>query len=238
MIDIHSHILPGVDDGARTLTDSVEIIRELAGIGVTEMIATPHYMNETQFVSPYRENCKLFERLKQVLADEGIGVRVYLGNEIYIDDEILSLLKAGKVSGLAQSKNLLIELPLNEEFPNYEDVFLDLLNRGFQVILAHPERYTLVQNDIGVAEQLHEMGVLLQGNLGSIMGKYGSGAKKTIKKLVKEKLIFAFGTDTHHCGGGEQLKLAEKKLAKYYNEAELEKVLVGNARKILASVRG
>ena len=238
MIDIHSHILPGVDDGARTLTDGVEIVRELAGIGVTDMIATPHYMNETQFVSPYRENCKLFERLKQVLADEGIGVRIHLGNEIYIDDEILSLLNAGKISGLAQSKYLLIELPLNEEFPNYEDVFLDLMNRGFQVILAHPERYTLVQNDISIAEQLHEMGVLLQGNLGSIMGKYGSGAKKTIKKLVKEKLIFAFGTDTHHCGGGEQLKLAEKKLAKYYNEAELEKVLVGNAREILASVRG
>ena len=77
------------------------------------------------------------------------------------------------------------------------------------------------------------MGVLLQGNLGSIVGKYGGSAKKTIKKLVKEKMIFAFGTDTHHVGGLEQMRLAQKKLAKYYGESELEKVLVGNARKII-----
>ena len=78
------------------------------------------------------------------------------------------------------------------------------------------------------------MGVLLQGNIGSLAGKYGSGVKKIMKKLVKEKMIFAFGSDIHHAGRGEYLRIGVKKLAKYYNDVELEKVLVGNARKIIA----
>ena len=233
MIDIHSHILPGVDDGARTLTDSVDIVREMAEMGITDVIATPHYMSETQYVSLRRNNLMLVGQLKQALADEGIKVNVYLGNEIYIDNGILELLEAKKISTLAGSKYLLIEIPLNEEFPNYEDIFLELMNMGYKVILAHPERYLVVQNDFSVVRELYEMGVLLQGNLGSMVGKYGSGAKKVIKRLVKEKMIFAFGTDTHHTGGLEQMRSAQKKLKKYYSDSELEKVLVGNARKII-----
>lgn len=233
MIDIHSHILPGVDDGARTLTDSVDIVREMALLGVTDVIATSHYMAETQFVSPRRNNLVLVGQLKQALANEGIRVNVHLGNEIYIDNGIVELLGSKKISSLAGSRYLLIEIPLNEEFPNYQDIFLELMNMGYKVLLAHPERYTIVQNDYSVVEELCEMGVLLQGNLGSIVGKYGNNAKKVMKRLVKEKRIFAFGSDTHHVGGLEQMRAAQKKLAKYYSDDELEKVLVKNARKII-----
>lgn len=234
MIDIHSHILPGVDDGARTLTDSIEIVRELVSLGVTDVVVTPHFIVDTHFMSTRFENSKLLERLRQAAADEGFRINFYLGNEIYIDNKIIELLKAKKITGLAGGRYLLVELPLNDEFPNYEDIFMELMDEGYKVILAHPERYTIVQNDFGVIENLCEMGVLLQCNLGSITGKYGGGAKKTVKRLAKEKMIFAFGSDIHHAGRGEYLGLAQKKLAKYYNDVELEKVLVGNARKIIA----
>ncbi len=234
MIDIHSHILPGVDDGARTLTDSVEIVRELMMAGVTDVVATPHYIIDTNYVSSRFENLQIFERLKQVVADEGLKINLYLGNEIYIDNEILQLLKKNTISTMAGSRYLLVELPLNEEFPNYQDVFLELMNEGYKVILAHPERYAIVQNNYEVMEELSEMGVLLQCNLGSIVGKYGSGAKKVIKRLAKEKRIFALGSDIHHAGRGEYLRLGQKKLAKYYSEAELGKILVRNARRIIA----
>ena len=143
MIDIHSHILPGVDDGARTLTDSIEILRELVSVGVTDVVMTPHYIVDTHYMSSRFENLKIIEKLKQVVADEGLNINIYLGNEIFIDNGILENLKMGKISGLAGSRYLLIELPLNEEFPNYEDIFLDLMNRGYKVVLAHPERYSI-----------------------------------------------------------------------------------------------
>ena len=233
MIDIHSHILPGIDDGARTLYDSVEIARELASQGITDIIATPHYVNETKYVSPRGHNRRLLMELRKKLAEEGVKVNVYLGNEIYIDEEIEKLIKMGKISTLADSRYLLVELPLHEKYQNYEDVLGSLLNVGYQVVLAHPERYEIVQEDYGVAKELYEMGVLFQCNLCSIVGKYGKNARKMIRKLAKDKMIFAFGSDIHRCSRTNQIKVAQRKIAKYYNGAELERVFVKNPRKIL-----
>lgn len=233
MIDLHSHIIPGVDDGAKTLTESVELIRELVKFGVTDIVATPHFITDSRYQSLKKSNLKLLNELKSALTDEGIDVNIYLGNEIYIDKNIKSLLEKNKISAIGDSKYLLIEMPLDEEFPNYEDIFLELLNDGYRVILAHPERYAIVQEDFGKVKELFDMGVLLQCNLGSIVGKYGKEAKKVTKRLAKEKMIFAIGSDIHHAGRGEYLIKGPQKLAKYYSDKELKKVLVDNPRKII-----
>ena len=238
MIDTHSHILPGIDDGARSLDESVEIVRELVRQGVTDVVATPHFVNETNFVSPYSKNKKLLMGLKKRLAREGVKVNVYLGNEVYIDDEIVGLLDSGKITTYAGGKYLLVELPLNDKYPNYEDILRDLMEHGYKVVLAHPERYAIVQEQYGVVEELCRMGVFLQCNLGSINGKYGREAKKIVKKLVKDGLVFAFGSDIHRCSGGDALGVAQKKLTKYYSESELNKVLVTNPKKILKDDSG
>ena len=235
MIDIHSHILPGVDDGARTLTDSVDLVRELIESGVTTIVATPHYVAETNFVSPWKENLKKLEELKRVLNDEKLEVEIYLGNEIYIDRNIERLIRTRKITTIAESKYLLVEFPLNEEFPNYRDILMELMNNGYKVILAHPERYGITQKDFGLLEDLFKMGVLMQCNLGSIVGKYGREAKKVLKKLAKNKMIFAFGSDIHHCYGADYWILAQRKLAKYYDENELKKVLVVNPKKMITN---
>lgn len=234
MIDIHSHILPGIDDGARTFEDSIEIVRELASQGITDVIATPHYANETSYMSPCEYNESLLLELKKGLVAEGIKVNIYLGNEIYIDGQAEEFIKAGKVSALAGSKYLLVELPLHEEYQSYEDILGSLMDAGYKVILAHPERYEIVQKDYGVVEDLYKMGILLQCNVCSILGKYGKDAKKLVRRLAKDKMIFAFGSDIHRCSHSDQLKRAQKKIARYYNDQELEKVLVKNPRKILA----
>ena len=147
MIDIHTHILPGVDDGAENFYESIEIVKYLARQGVTDIIATPHYVNETEYTSERAENLRLFDALKRELAAAGVKTRIFLGNEIYIDPEILELIKTEKISSLAESKYLLVELPLSGNFPNYEDYFNDLILRGYKVILAHPERYETVQKN-------------------------------------------------------------------------------------------
>lgn len=234
MIDIHSHILPGIDDGARTLDESVELVRELASYGVTTVVATPHFVDETIYTSPKNANSKLVTKLRRCLKEEGINVKVVLGNEIYINPMIVELIKAGEVSKMGRSKYLLVELPMTGDFPNYEDIFLDLMQNGFKVVLAHPERYESFKKDFSLVRDLYDMGVLLQCNLGSISGKYGKNAKKLVTRLIKERMVFAFGSDIHHPSHTDYYGAGLKKLRKYYTETELETVLVDNPGTIVA----
>lgn len=233
MIDVHSHILPGIDDGAETLEDSLEILRELIEAGVTEVIATPHYMPETNYVSPKSENQKLLRKLRTRAKKEHLDIKIHLGNEIYINESISQLIKDKAISTLAGKKYILVELPLNEEYPNYKDTLLQLLSDGYKVVLAHPERYDIVKKDFKVIEELHEAGILLQCNLCSVLGRYGRGAKKTMKKLMKNKMIFTFGSDIHRRRHDDNLVQAQAKIKKYYTETELEQLLVKNPQKIL-----
>ncbi len=234
MIDIHSHILPGVDDGARVFDESVGIVKELAAQGVTDIIATPHFVNETIYMSPCKKNQELLDKLRGFLRDDGVDVNLYLGNEIFIDDNIFQLLKGGGLKPLADSNYLLIELAFSNPVSNYEDIFASLIEKGYKVVLAHPERYPYFHDDFKKLVDLHEMGVLFQCNLGSVTGKYGKDTMKAVRRLAKEDLIFAFGNDAHHFGHNGHVKAAVKKLSKYYNEKSLKKVLEDNAKKILA----
>ena len=233
MIDIHSHILPGIDDGARTLSDSVDIVQELASQGFTDIIATPHYVTDTIYTSPRGDNIRLLMELRRALADTNINVNVYLGNEIFIDISIAELLKRKVVSTMAESEYVLVEFSLNEEYPNYADILGNLIEQGYKVILAHPERYLFFQRDYEILESLCGMGVLMQCNLGSFVRQYGKTVEKLAIRLAKENKIFAFGSDIHHLRGDNSILKAQKRLRKYYSESELERVLVKNPRLIL-----
>ena len=235
IFDIHTHILLGIDDGAKTLTDSVEIVRWLVGQGVTDIIATPHFVNESEYTSPREHNLKLLDELRDALKKAQINVNLYLGNEIYIDEDILRLYEKGLVSTLADSKYLLVELPLDTEFPNYDGYLRDLVEAGYQVILAHPERYQIVKKDFGVLKDLAKMGVLFQCNWGSLMGKYGKEAEKIVKMLAKRKMIFALGSDSHHPGRSDYLTIVRGKLGSYYNEREISQILRINPEKIVTN---
>lgn len=233
MIDIHSHILPGIDDGAVSLEDSINIVRELSEQGVTDIIATPHFVNETIYTSPRFMNKALLHRLAQSLSDEGIEVNLYLGNEIYIDRDIPSLLRSAKISALNDSEYLLVELPMSGEYPNSEDILSELINMGHKVILAHPERYVSFQNDSKKIQKYSELGVLFQCNMGSFIRQYGKHSEKLALKLAKEDQIFALGSDIHHVRGDDSISQAKKKLRKYYTERELHQILVDNPGKIV-----
>ena len=233
MIDIHSHILAGIDDGAEALEDGLAIIRELASQGVTEIIATPHYIDETIYVSPKQKNQRLLTQLKKALKDEKIDVELYLGNEIYICNRIDNLVESGQIATMNGSEYILVEFPMSEKFPSYEDILHDLILKGYKVILAHPERYIITQDDFSILERLVEMGVLLQCNTGSFIRQYGKHAEKLAVKLAKKRMIFALGSDIHHTRKRNEIELAIKKLKKYYSEDDLEQILDKNPRKII-----
>lgn len=234
MIDIHSHLLFGVDDGSRTLEESVHVIKKLSEVGYTDIILTPHYINDSTYVSTREENLDVLKRLKVGLIRNDVNVNLYLGNEIYIDSEIANLLKNNIISSLNDTKYLLIELPMSGENEIYYDIFLDLINMGYKVILAHPERYISFQKDFNKIYELKELGVLLQSNVGSILGDYGRGAKKTIKRLLKENLITFMGTDIHHNKEEYTFVLkAKKKMGKYLTQKQINNIFENNAKVLL-----
>lgn len=233
MIDIHSHILPGVDDGVKTLASSIELIRELSRSGATDIIATPHYVSETRYVSRKDNNLRLLEEVKSALLAEQINVEIYLGNEIYIDPKIAKMVSEGTISSMAGSKYVLVELPLNKSYPSYRDILVDLLDMGYRVILAHPERYEIIQTSYNVLLELHSLGVLFQCNLGSVMGKYGIEAKTVVKRIMKDSLVFAFGSDAHHCHGVDYWVKAQKKVSRYCSERQFNQAMTLNPRKML-----
>lgn len=234
MIDIHSHLLFGIDDGSRSIEESIYIINKLSKIGYTDIILTPHFINGSSYMSSRENNLELLKKLKVGLIKYKVPVNLYLGNEIYIDSEIIDLFKKGIISSLNNSKYLLIELPMSGENEIYYDVFLDLINMGYKVVLAHPERYISFQKDFNKVYELKELGVLFQCNVGSILGDYGSNAKKTIKRLLKEHLISFMGTDIHHNKKDYMfVENAKKKFRKYLTDKEIEDIFENNPRKYL-----
>lgn len=234
MIDLHTHLLPDIDDGVQTYDESLEILEELANHGVTKLLLTPHYLPDTIYNSPRSDNLKLLSELQKAVAENGIDIELHLGNEIYITPEIPKLLKNKILSPLADSKYLLIELPMSGIFEGYEDIFYNLQAEGYKIILAHPERYISTQKDFSILERLHNQGILFQCNLGSIIGQYGHRAAKTLKKLAKNNLIFAFGTDIHHFRDFSEIDEAIYQLTRIYGEAKLTTLLEDNPLKIMA----
>ena len=123
---------------------------------------------------------------------------------------------------------------MSGERDNYLDIFIDLINEGYIVVLAHPERYHSFQKDFNKIYELNDIGVLFQCNIGSIIGEYGKGPKKTIKRMLKEDLVYMFGTDIHHRKQDyDFLEKAKKKMKKYLNEEKIDELIEKNARNIV-----
>lgn len=196
MIDLHCHILFDTDDGARKIENSINILKEAYDAGFTEICCTPHYV-APQHIKTKFENKEKLKLIEEKLKEEKIDIKLCLGNEIYVTDNIDELIKKGTVSTIADTKYILVELPITQKLFNAEETIESLIFAGYKVILAHPERYVYVQKNIKYLDSFIEMGAYLQGNYESLIGKYGREAEKTIKKLLKEKKIDLLATDTH-----------------------------------------
>lgn len=224
MRDIHSHILCGIDDGARTIDESINILEMLYKKGVTDIILTPHYIKGTKYNIANREKFDLFIELKRRYNK----INLYLGNEVYIDSDLVELLKKGEVATLNNSKYLLIELPMSSEIKDLDSIIYDLMKNGIVPIIAHPERYSYIQKDITYLDKFMDMGVLLQGNYESLFGKFGKNSEKTLKKLLKKKYISFLGSDIHRENHSDHTELLYKKLLKIIKDEKTINDLVDN----------
>lgn len=196
MIDFHSHIIPEIDDGSRSIEETMLLIKEAQKAGFTTIISTSHYLPERyEFDEASR---KQFLEVIQIGATNlGIDIELKLGSEIYVTYDIVELLKEHKASTIDGTKYVLFELPMQAELPNLKNIIYNLLGNGYRPIIAHPERYSYVKEDPNWLLEYLELGVLFQSNYGSIIGLYGKEAQKTVKLLLKNDMIHFLGSDVH-----------------------------------------
>ena len=210
MKDLHSHLLPGIDDGSKSFEESIKILKKASIEGVTDIVLTPHYIEDTKYNCNNKNKKELFEELKEKIRNENININLYLGNEAYISENYIDLIKQHEIMTINNTRYLLLEFPLGNMFRNTKEILYELIVAGCIPILAHPERYKIFQRHPDYIEEYLRMGVLLQGNYKSLFGKYGSDAKKTLKYFLKRGWITFLGSDTHHEEDFDVKKLGKK----------------------------
>ena len=232
MIDFHSHILPGVDDGFKSMEDSLEELKIASEEGITDIVLTPHYISDSSYSSSASDNKKVFNKLVKQKDKLGINVNLYLSNEIYINDNIEELVNKKLINPI--NKNfLLIELPLNGYIQNSKRIIFKLISNGYKVILAHPERYPFLKENKDAIKDFLDMGVLLQGNFMSLFGRYGKHSKKLLKYYLKKNYISFLGSDFHKVTKYNLKKLRFRlKLMRLKNDY-IEDVLERNFKKLV-----
>lgn len=229
MIDFHSHILPNLDDGAKNIEETFKLIAEAKSFGFSKVISTTHYL-ERFYESTAKERKIIIDNLNSKLN----GIQIILGNEIYTSENMLNLLKENKAATIGESNYVLYEFPMNNKPFNIKETIKDLQNAGYIPVIAHPERYTYVQEEPDMLYEFIQMGALFQANYGSIVGVYGNKAKKTLKILLKHNMIHFFGSDVHREGSiYPKVPIALKKLEKIVSKERLKKLTTENAQKVL-----
>lgn len=198
-VDMHSHLLPGIDDGLKELEESVAFINELQKLGYKKLICTPHILSDLYPNSPSTILPKL-KLVKDAVKKAGINIEIQAAAEYMVDHDFTELIaKTSKDDLLTiNGKYILIEMSYLSASPNIEQVIFDLRMLGLTPIIAHPERYNYYHRHFEQYERFKELGCKLQINLLSLSGGYGPYVKKTAEKLLQHQLVDFAGTDMHH----------------------------------------
>lgn len=196
MIDFHTHILPNIDDGSRSIEETFNLIEEAKKAGFDKLVLTPHYM-EGYYETDVAEREVWLSAISKNLYIKNFEGKLYLGNEIYMTDNMISLLENARASTINNTSYVLFELPLNAEPLNLYDIIYQMQQYKIVPILAHPERYSFMQKEPELLYDLVEKGVLLQANYGSIIGQYGKKAQSLVKKMLENNLVHFLGSDVH-----------------------------------------
>ena len=196
MVDFHTHILPGVDDGAKTSEEAIKLFKEAKMAGFDKIILTSHYM-EDYFKVEVLERKKIYEELKSLIESQNINLKIFMGYDIFITENIINLLKNNKICTQNNTNYVLFELPFNIKPINIIDAIYEMQQHKLIPILAHPERYAYFYDEPDIFYELVDKGVLLQANFGSFIGQYGKRAKIMAEKLLTSNLIQVLGSDVH-----------------------------------------
>lgn len=196
MIDIHTHVLPFVDDGSTAMDLSLQLLQESVTIGVTDLFLTPHYMKTRDYLSTATENREVFLQLQEEVKKRNIPIRLYLGNEIFYTIDSLHDLRSGIVIPLGDSDKVLLEFSTTDIHEDIGEAIHNVKALGYVPIIAHSERYPYIDS-LKDYEIMRKMGALIQVNASSVVGISGKTMQKMAFKLIKNELVDFIASDIH-----------------------------------------
>ena len=232
-IDIHSHILPQIDDGAENFHISMEMLRTAQEEKIGAVILTPHYKPMHHNAGPEKIRA-LREELQEAADREGLRIQLYQGNEFYYHSGIFQKLEEGKACSLAGSSYVLIEFGPMEGFGYIRNGLYEALSQGYRPVLAHVERYTSIFKEPDRVGELVGMGCCIQVNAGSVMGKPGFGIRQFTKRLLKERLVHFVATDAHNSDKRKpELSECGRYISRKYGEDYASRLLYENPMHVI-----
>jgi len=226
-VDIHSHLLPGIDDGAKNLDKSIALISKMRSYGIKNFITTPHVLGDVYQNSSDTIKAKLEEVKKELTQRNITDISIHAAAEYMMDEQFSQLLENNDILTLKDNL-VLVEMSYFSAPINLYDILFEIQVKGYKPVLAHPERYNFFHTNFDHYYKLKKAGCLFQLNLLSLTEQYGKGVQKISEKILKENLYDFVGSDTHHNNHLELLK-------KIGTKKNLEKIkhLLDNNKKFI-----
>ena len=195
--DMHSHLIPGIDDGSPDIETSLELIRGMAALGYKKLITTPHIMWD-MYRNERDDILKRLEVLQSAAKAEGIEIELHAAAEYFLDEHVELLLKNNEPLLTISGKMVLVEFSMALASMNLKDILFDLQMKGYQPVIAHPERYIYLEKNKDFYDELKDIGCMFQLNLLAVGGFYGKSVKELANYLIKKEYYDLVGTDLHH----------------------------------------
>ncbi len=220
--DLHCHVLPGMDDGASTMNESIRMLTEMARLGFSKIIATPHVISSLYPNTRDQIEGQVFH-LQEVIFDLKLDILIEGSGEYHMDDELLGLVQKSEVIPFGQRNYLLIELPWEKPRFSYEEILREIQILGYMPVIAHPERYGWMMGNMKLYQRLKDFGVLFQLNINSLNSLYGFPSKYAAHQLIDAGMISFAGSDAHYMGHITELQkaLQNSHFAKLVNSGTL-----------------
>lgn len=196
VVDFHSHLIPGIDDGADTMETSLHLIRGLQALGYKQLFTTPHVMSDL-YPTTKAVILEGLHNLQKAVKAAGIAIEIGAAAEYYMDEHFDNIIKSDELLTLP-GNHVLVEMSFVTAPPNLFHHIFKLQTKGYHPILAHPERYLFLKKNFEEYSRLKEYGCKFQLNILSMIGHYGKPVQETAYKLLKNKMIDYLGTDLHH----------------------------------------
>ncbi|MCD4830120.1 MAG: exopolysaccharide biosynthesis protein [Candidatus Cloacimonetes bacterium] len=232
MIDIHTHILPGIDDGAPDIETSVQAMRAAVDAGITDVVCTSHFLRG-QYHNPRSITLPLMQELQALARKHDIPLKLHIGAEVMLDSTIPESIGELELF-IADTHYVLVESEINAMPVNFLDLLFEIVRRGWKPVLAHPERYPAIMSNLSIAEDLLHRNVHLQINSGSLLGGYGGKVQETAWKMIERGCAHFLASDTHARGNENTLKKATELLTERFDAYTVELLTRINPAKLLA----
>lgn len=213
-VDIHSHLIPSIDDGAKNIQESIILLKSLVKLGYKKVITTPHIMVDTYCNTRETIECGL-KKLRDAAREENIEITIEAAAEYYLDDGFLSHVHRNDVLSFGDSY-LLFETSYIAKPLQFDEMISEIIAAGFKPVIAHPERYRYIQDMAAEYKVLKDKNIYFQVNINSFGGHYGKDAKRKAEYLSKRGMIDFLGSDVHYIKQLETLSIIQKK--KIYQE--------------------